>query len=173
MLFREEDKAVLECILFASVEAVTIGQLTKAMEWKKEEASELLKILQLEYLTRNSGLELAEIAGGWKLRTKAEHASALEKFFKPLRNRLTKAALETLAIIAYNQPITKMDIENIRSVKVDSVVSNLMEKGLIQEDGRKNSPGRPILYAVSAEFLQHFGINSVEDLPPLPPAEEG
>ena len=167
MLFREEDKAILECILFASVEAITIAQLAKVMEWKKEEASELLKILQAEYDERSSGLELAEIAGGWKLRTKAEHASALERFFKPLRNRLTKAALETLAIIAYNQPITRAKVEDIRGVGCDGMIRKLIAKALIKEVGREESPGLPILYGVTDEFMDAFSLASLDELPEL------
>jgi segregation and condensation protein B len=117
------------------------------------------------------GLQLIKVAGGWKLCTRPQYAPFISRMHEPTRVRLSRAALETLAIIAYRQPITRPEMEAIRGVNVDGVISTLLNYSLIEEKGRKEAPGRPMLYGTTTDFLSHFGLNSVEDLPALPEGE--
>ena len=114
------------------------------------------------------GFELKQIAGGWQFMTKPDYSGYIEKLYRPKFQQLSAAAMETLAIIAYKQPITKAEISDIRQVAADSVVANLLDKKLIKEVGRVDIPGRPILYGTTDDFLRFFGINSIQDLPALP-----
>ncbi len=161
--------ALIEALLFVSSAPVSINQLTSALQISPSEVDSALQKLEqkLTSTTHPSYLRLQKHQGRYQLTTAAEIASYVERFLGlEASSRLTQAGLETLAVIAYRQPITRPQIEAIRGVNSDSVLKTLLSKGLIQEVGRADAPGRPILFAVTTEFLQHFGFNSIEELPP-------
>lgn len=167
MMFVEELKAVLEALLFASGEPLTIKEISSIMGLNERETEALLAELENDLQGPHRGLQITAIAGGYRLTTKPDCFPYLEKLYQPRTSPLSKPALETLGIIAYRQPITRAEIEAIRGVKVDHLLITLGERNLIQEIGRKESPGRPILYGTTWEFLQYLGLNSLEDLPSL------
>jgi segregation and condensation protein B len=161
-----EAKAVLEALIFASSEPVTVKEMSMITVLNEETIASLLADLAQEYNDQQRGIQIKEIAGGYQFVTKPELAVYLEKLKKvPRQVPLSQAALETLAIIAYKQPITRAEIETIRGVRVDSSLSTLLERGLIEETGRKEGPGRPILYGTTKGFLKYFGLNSLDELP--------
>ncbi|PWH16061.1 MAG: SMC-Scp complex subunit ScpB [Anaerolineae bacterium] len=160
--------ALLEALLFVSPSPVSVHQFAEALQVSPLQIEQALVALEQRYLSTEapSYLRLQKHQGRFQLTTAAEIASFIEKFLGlETTTRLTQAALETLAVIAYRQPITRPQIETIRGVNSDSVLKTLLSKGLIQEVGRAEAPGRPILYAVTTEFLQHFGFSSIEQLP--------
>jgi len=165
VLFSETLLAALECLLFVAAEPLSIKNLANILETKEKDTEELLDSLARKYNDKESGIQLVRLAGGYQLCTRPEFSGYIEKLYKPQAHALSRAALETLAIVAYRQPITRAEMEQIRGVKVDGVVNTLMEKKLIQEIGRKEGPGRPILYGTSGQFLQYFGLDDLEDLP--------
>ncbi len=159
--------ALLESLLFVSSGPVPVGRLALALEMTTKQVDDLLQELAADYATR--GIRLQITADGVQLTTAPEAATLIERFLGlELSTRLSQAALETLAIVAYMQPITRPAIEQVRGVNSDGALRTLLSKGLIQELGRQESPGRPILYGTTADFLQHFGLSSLENLPPLP-----
>lgn len=162
--------AALECLLFLAEEPLPEAELARMLEVTPAQARDLVGQLAEQYAGR--GLQVVKIAGGWRLCTRPEYAPFIARMTEPERVRLSRAALETLAIIAYRQPITRPEIEAIRGVNCDAVVTTLMNYALIEERGRKEAPGRPMLYGTTKEFLTHFGIDKVEDLPDLPAVEE-
>ncbi len=163
--------AQIEGLLFVASEAVAPGQLAEALDVGSSSIEVALK--ELEANLRQRGLRLQRHAGRVQLTTAPELASAIEQFLGlEATSRLTRAALETLAIIAYQQPITHPQIDAIRGVNSDSMLKSLLTKGLIYEAGRAEGPGRPILYVTSPTFLQHLGLNSIAELPPLELAED-
>jgi segregation and condensation protein B len=135
---------------------------------EKEHIRILLAQMKSEMEDANRGLTILEVAGGYQLCTKAEFAETVARLAEVQPNRLSKAALETLSVIAFKQPITRAEIEEIRGVQVDRVLQNLIDKELIKELGRKEVIGRPILYGTTEVFLNCFGMDSLSDLPPLP-----
>lgn len=158
----------LEAVLFASGEPVSGKQLAEILEVDRENVAELL-VLEKERLEEsNSGIELQEMAGGWQLVTRAAYFPYIEKLSQTVERRLSPAAMETLAIIAFRQPVTKQEIEHIRGVHAERVLSLLIERELIQEVGRKAVIGRPILYGTTDTFLRCFGLRNLKELPPLP-----
>lgn len=160
----------IEAVLFVSPTPVSIERLAEVFCVTLGEIQESLSILVLEY--QNKGLQLKEIAGGWQICTASEVALSVEKFLSlPPRNYLTRAALEILAIIAYRQPVTRAQIDIIRGVRTDKLLSTLMEKGLVKPLGKADTLGRPFLYGTTEEFLRYFGLKSLADLPPLPNIE--
>lgn len=163
-------KAIVEGILFASgEEGATIKQLTNVLDISEETALHIVEELSYEYEHTERGIRMMKANGAFHLTTKPEHSSYFKKFLStPQANRLSQAALETLAIIAYEQPITRIEIEEIRGVKSDRPVQTLLARSLIEEVGRKNTVGRPILFGTTKEFLVYFGLTSLEELPPLP-----
>lgn len=163
MLFGEKYKAIIECLLFVSGEPISLEKIAEVAEIKHEDALAFIEELKREYSER--GFNITELAGGYQFVTNPEHFLYIERLYKPQAQTLSQAAIETLAIIAYRQPVTRAEIELIRGVKVDGVVVTLLEKKLITEVGRKESPGRPILYGTGDYFLKFFGLNSLEDLP--------
>jgi len=166
VLFAEETKGVIECLLFVANEPVSLKTICEIAEIDKEDAQELIAELQEEYSQRRRGLQIVEIAKGYQICTRPEFASYIERLYKPQTSSgLSKAALETLAIIAYKQPITRGEIELIRGVKVDSSITTLLEKELIKEVGRKEGPGRPVLFGTTQDFLRYFGLKDLKDLP--------
>jgi segregation and condensation protein B len=161
--------AVLECLLFLAEEPLPEGELARLLEVTPARAREIAEDLQGRYQER--GLQLVKVAGGWRLCTRPEYAEYIARLHEPAKIRLSRPALETLAIIAYRQPITRPEIEAVRGVNVDGVITTLLSYQLVEERGRKEAPGRPMLYGTTTEFLSHFGLDKVEDLPPLPEAQ--
>jgi len=170
---REDVKSILESLLFVGDGPLTLHQLEQALEGVgKDEIRSALKELQEELENRHRGVRLVEVAGGFQLRTPKENAEWVKKLLGGRPARLSRATLETLAIIAYRQPITKAEIEAIRGVDVDGVVSTLLERGLIRVVARKDVPGRPYLFATTPEFLQLFNLKDLTHLPTLKEMEE-
>lgn len=168
MLFPELNKVNkrrLECLLFVAYEPLSEKRLGELCDLKPTDVRELLLELQQEYA--GGGFELKEIAGGWQFLTHPDFAELVEKLYRPKSRELSNAAMETLAIIAYRQPITRQEIENVRQVGVDGVMSTLLERRLIKEVGRREGPGKPILYGTTKEFMEYFGLRQLSDLPPL------
>jgi segregation and condensation protein B len=164
--------AQVEALLFIAIEPVAPGQIATALETTIPEVNHALD--ELEAALRTRGLRLQRFSGRVQLTTAAETAEAVERFLGlEAASHLSRAALETLAIIAYQQPVTRPQVDSVRGVNSDGVMRSLLNKGLIQEGGRAEGPGRPILYSTTPEFLQHFGLNSLAELPPLELKENG
>ena len=163
----------LEALLFVAPEPVTTGQLAAALDVAPSVIERGLNELDASLATR--GLRLQRNAGRVQLTTAPQLAELIERFLGlEATTHLSRVALETLAIIAYQQPVTRPQIDSIRGVNSDSMMKSLLHKGLIVESGRSDGPGRPFLYSTTPEFLQHFGLNSVLEMPPLArPEEEG
>jgi segregation and condensation protein B len=163
----------LEALLFVAAEPVTTAQLAAALDVAPSVVERGLNELDASLAAR--GLRLQRHAGRFQLTTAPQLAELIERFLGlEATTHLSRAALETLAIIAYQQPVTRPQIDSIRGVNSDSMMKSLLNKGLILESGRADGPGRPILYSTTPEFLQHFGLNSILEMPPLasPEAEE-
>ncbi len=162
-------KSAIEALIFASEKPITLEQLKKVLG--NLDALELKKIieeLKTEYEIQNRGLRIIEIAGGYQMIAGANFTPFLKKLFKERSNdKLSKPALESLAIIAYKQPLTKAQIESLRNVNVDGVMKSLLDKNLIRICGRKKIPGRPFVFGTTREFLEHFGLRTLEDLPKI------
>jgi segregation and condensation protein B len=159
-------RALLEALLFAAPASVTPGQLAAALDLPQKEVEKGLNELEEYYL--GSGLRLQRHLGRIQITTAPETAPFVERFLGlEASSRLSRAALETLAIIAYQQPVTRPEIDSIRGVNSDGVLKSLLSKGLIQEVGRAERPGRPFLFSTTSDFLSHFGLSSLEELPPL------
>lgn len=155
----------LEALLFAAPGLSSVEQLSQALNVSKSEVDQSLEALSA-HLTLEHGLRLQKIKNQYQLITAPEHAEMIEKFLGlEVTSRLTQAALEVLAIVAYKQPTTRPEIDSIRGVNSDGVVKSLLAKGLIEELGRSEAIGRPILYGVTNEFFQHFGLESLDQLP--------
>ena len=161
----------LEAMLFVAAEPVTTAQLATALDVAPSVIERGLNELDVSLSAR--GLRLQRHAGRVQLTTAPELAELIERFLGlESTTHLSRAALETLAIIAYQQPVTRPQIDSIRGVNSDSMMKSLLHKGLILESGRAEGPGRPILYSTTPEFLQHFGLNSILEMPPLAKHEE-
>jgi segregation and condensation protein B len=159
-------EAQLEALLFVAAGPVPVDQLAMVLEKKPEEVQDALQRLS-EYYLHDRGIQIQWHAGKVQLTTAPVLAKVVEKFLGlEATARLSRAALESLAIIAYRQPITRPGIDFIRGVNSDGVLKSLLGKGLIQEIGRAEGPGRPILFGTTADFLQHFGLSSLDELPP-------
>jgi len=169
----EELKHIVESLLFVSDTPLGIDQLTNAVPGvQAEEMREALSALQREYEGRRGGFYLQQVAGGYQLRSRPEYQSWIRRLLQPQPARLSKAALETLAVIAYKQPVLRSDIEHIRGVDCGGVLRLLLEKRLIRILGRKEIPGRPLVYATSKRFLEVFGLRDLRELPTLEDMEE-
>ena len=162
-------KSTIEALFFSSEKPLAIEQIRKALD--NLEASLVRKNieeLKLEYEQLNRGLRIIEVAGGFQMVTSPCFAPFLKKLYKERHvERLSKPALETLAIIAYKQSITKFQIQSLRSVNIDGVMKNLLDKNLIRISGRKKVPGRPYVFSTSRQFLEYFGLNSLDELPKM------
>ncbi|MFN3650446.1 MAG: SMC-Scp complex subunit ScpB [Armatimonadota bacterium] len=158
--------AVLECLLFVASEPVTAEQVGAVLDLEPELAGAALEDMRRHY-TNGGGLHVVRVAGGYQLRTRPEFASVISTFLRPPAQKLSRQALETLAIVAYEQPITQPEIDALRGVKSDGVLKTLVERELIEEAGRKDAPGRPILYRTTERFLKHFGLADLTELPRL------
>ena len=155
----------LEALLFAAPGLSSVDQLSQALSVSKSEVEKSLEALSA-HLSSEHGLRLQKIKNQYQLITAPEHGDMIEKFLGlEVTSRLTQAALEVLAIVAYKQPATRPEIDSIRGVNSDGVVKSLLSKGLIEELGRSEAIGRPILYGVTNEFFQHFGLESLDQLP--------
>lgn len=165
----EERKAALEAIIYAADEPATIEQLASVLGDEKLVVQASLDELVASYAAEDRGIEIRAVAGGYKMYTKPQHHDAVRRFIKSLRPplRLSMPALETLAVIAYKQPVTSPEISEIRGVNTSGVISTLLDKRLITTAGRKEVMGRPILYKSSKEFLMRFGLSDLEELPSL------
>ncbi len=164
---------VVESILFVAGEPVLLEDMARALDVQSSELNQALDFLANEYDYNRRGLSLKRFGKHVQLATRAEYAPFVEKLLQPVQKQsLSQAAMETLAIVAYKQPVTKAEIEAVRGVKCDYSVQSLSNKGLIVEVGRKDMPGRPILYGTTDGFLSHFGIGSLDELPPLEALQE-
>jgi segregation and condensation protein B len=164
------DTRALEALLFVSDEPLTTSVIAQALEIDRRDADRLCDALSARLEDRGAGVVLRNVAGGWRLFTHPDTASEVERFVLSSRQaRLTKAALETLAIVAYKQPVTRHQVSSIRGVNSDGVLRALKDKGLVEEAGREETPGRPILYATTPTFLERLGLPSLASLPSLAP----
>lgn len=161
-------KGIIEGILFAVGEPIRVKEIALVLNRKENEIREIIYDMMHDYSNESRGLTIIEFEDKVQLGTKAEHADYIRKIIKPdSRQNLSQAALETLSIIAYKQPITKVQIEEIRGVRSERPIATLMENGLVKEDGRLETTGRPILYSTTENFLKYFGFKSIEELPQL------
>jgi segregation and condensation protein B len=170
----EAIKSAVEAIIYAADEPATLDQIAKALAVEKTVARAALDLLVASSQTDERGIEVRKVAGGWKFYTKPQHHDAVRKFIKSLQPplRLTMPALETLAVIAYKQPVTVPEINEIRGVHVGGVIKTLLEKRLITTAGRKEVIGRPILYRTSKQFMMRFGLSDLDELPSLKEFEQ-
>ena len=167
---REGLRRDLEAVLFISDEPVASVGLAQTLDVERREVDELCEELARAYEERGAGIVLRNVAGGWRLSTSPDAAPVVERHVLASRHtRLTKAALETLAIIAYKQPVTRHQVSAIRGVNSDGVLRALVDRGLVAEVGREEGPGRPMLYGTTPEFLERLGLASLSALPPLAP----
>ena len=164
---------IIEAILFVSGEPVQLGAVARALEVTELEVSAAADELASDYDYNRRGICLKRFGSHIQLSTRPDYAPQIEKLLQPIQKQsLSQAALETLAVGAYKQPVTRLDIEAVRGVKCDYSVQSLMNKGLIEEVGRKETLGRPILYGTTDAFLSHFGLTSLEDLPQPPESQQ-
>jgi len=164
----KEIEAVIEGLLFASGDILSLEKVSEIIEVDKKTTKLILNNMIISYKTSKRGIMLREINNGYQLCTRPEHNEYLRKLFTPRqRQGLSQAAFETLAIIAYNQPITRGKIEQIRGVNSDSAVSRLVERNLIKEAGKMDCPGKPMLYETTEEFLRSFGFKALIEMPRL------
>ena len=164
-------KGRIEAILFVAGEAVRLDELARALEMPVGQVEKALEDLKNEYDYEQRGFCIKRFGRQVQLATRALYADDVVRLLQPVQKQsLSQAAMETLAVVAYRQPVTKAEVEEIRGVKCDYSIHSLTVKNLIQEVGRKDTLGRPILYGTTEEFLSHFGLTTLEDLPPLPEA---
>lgn len=169
----DEEKAVIEAILFLEVEPIEVRTLSTVSGLSREQVEEILSELRRDFADSSRGLELVTVGGAVQLSPKKELWPRLrDRFGKKREARLSRAAMETLSIIAYSQPITRGEIESLRGVSADNMIRQLLERNLIKEVGRKDAPGRPSQFGTTREFLQHFGLESIADLPKLDEIEQ-
>ncbi len=167
-------KSAIEALLFVSGDPLTVKDLSNSLEVSTKFVANLLNEMVLEYEDEKRGIKLISINGEYQLVTKAENSDYIQKLLrKNKRQSLSQASLESLAIIAYKQPITRVDIDEIRGVKSESALQRLLEKDLIKEVGRLEVPGRPILFGTTEEFLRQFGLKELKELPSLDLYSEG
>lgn len=169
-----ELKSALEALLFISGAPLSADRLAGIFEEAaREQVEEQLRALGREYDDRGSGIMLAEVAGGWQLLTRPEQAAWIRKFRSvKISTKLSRPALETLAIVAYKQPITRSEVEQVRGVNIGGIMRNLMERRLVKIVGKKDVPGKPMMYGTTPEFLQYFGLKDLSALPTLKEFQE-
>ena len=162
-------KAVLEGLLFViGDDGLDLDEISRVLEISKDDVKELIKELQNDYQKSDRGIRIDFLGDKLKLTTKKEHNMYYQKLLTTEDNTtLSQAALETLAIIAYNQPITRVKVDELRGISNNHIIRKLVAKGLIKESGRSNMPGRPILYETTSEFLDYFGLSSIDELPDM------
>jgi len=158
----------IEGILFISEDPVKLNVIAETLGLEEKEAKKVLDMLEREYIEQNRGFVLKKVSGGYRLYSNPALNEMLQRFVKTnIRTHLSQAALETLAIAAYKQPVTRTEIAEIRGVRTDSVVLTLVDKGLLKGVGKLKEPGNPILYRTTERFLELLGLNSLKDMPPL------
>ncbi|MCR4690851.1 MAG: SMC-Scp complex subunit ScpB [Lachnospiraceae bacterium] len=161
-------KAILEAVLFTMGESVEVSRLAEVIEEEEDKTRSLLQQLKEEYDQREGGLTITELGDSYQMCSKGEYYDSLIKIVKaPRKYNLTEALMETLSIVAYKQPVTKAEIDKIRGVSCEHAVNRLLEFDLIGEVGRKDAPGKPILFGTTEQFLRSFGVKSLTDLPVL------
>ncbi|MCL2078085.1 MAG: SMC-Scp complex subunit ScpB [Oscillospiraceae bacterium] len=167
-----EGIAIIEAILFAAGEPVALDRLSEAAEIDAETVTKLIGQLERKYNVSDSGLRVIRLEDSYQITTRVEYAPFIKTALEIKRHApLSQAALEVLSVVAYNQPVTKAYVEQIRGVDSNSVVNSLAERGLIEEAGRLELPGRPVTYKTTSVFLRCFGLNDIEQLPPFPDEE--
>lgn len=173
-LFPESDwEAIIEAVLFTMGNSVELRQLAIAIDQTEKIAKRVVENLQKRYEQENRGMQIIELDGSYQMSTKAKfYENLIRVAVAPKKQVLTEVVLETLSIIAYKQPVTKMEISKIRGVSSDHAVNRLVEYGLVYEAGRLDAPGRPALFATTEEFLRRFGVGSTTDLPTMNPEQE-
>lgn len=163
-----DPKGLIEALLFASDEVVSVARLADVSDLSQTEVRQVLATLASEYEASARGFVLREVAGGWRLFTHPAYAEYVKRLVLSWDSRrLSQAALEVLAVVAYRQPCTRVQVNAIRGVNSEAALSSLLDKGLVVEVGREKGPGQPILYGTSSLFLERFGLRSLDDLPPL------
>lgn len=168
----EKETGLIEAILFLESEPQSEQSLARISEFSEDVVKLVLERLKEKYAAEDSGIELVQIGGGWSLAPKKDLWNYLkERYGKKNEGKLSRAAMETLAIIAYSQPITRAEIEALRGVSADNMIRILVERNLIKEVGRKDIPGKPIQFGTTKDFLQLFQLNSIADLPKLDETE--
>lgn len=161
-------RGVLEALLFVSDEPLSASRVAKLLEVGEADVTETLKSLAEEYAVSERGFQLREVAGGWRMYTHPAHHPVIEQLVLSWdTRRLSQAALEALAVVAYHQPVTRQGVNAVRGVNSEAVIASLMEKGLIREAGRDRNQGNAVLYATTRTFLEKFGLNDLAELPPL------
>lgn len=162
-------RAIAEALIFASSEPISIKTMAMIIGVNEHTLKQMINDLMEDYQQKQCGIQIIEVANGYQFATNSEYAVYIEKLQKMPRNiGLSQAAIETLAIVAYKQPITKAEIEALRGVSIESSLATLVDKSLIEETGRKETPGRPILYGTTKRFLKYFGLNDLNELPKVP-----
>lgn len=165
---KQRIKSIIESILFVTGEPLSLRDISINLEMPPRYIEEILNEMISDYETSERGIKLISIKGDYQLVTKSENSDYIQRLLKKnKRQSLSQASLESLAIIAYKQPITRIDIDEIRGVKSESAIQKLIEKNLIKESGRLDVPGRPILYSTTDEFLRQFELNDLKELPSL------
>lgn len=165
MQYVEKIRATVESLLFITNEPLPPEQIAELAELEVGDVLDVLDWLIEDYSDASKGIGVIKLGDGYIMAIKKDYLPYVEKLYRPQMNNLSMAALETLAIVAYKQPVTRGEIELIRGVKADKIIQNLIGKELIEEQGRKDAPGRPILYGTTRKFLQYFNIERLEDLP--------
>lgn len=164
----ENKKAALEAILFALGESVELKKLAETIEESENDTELMLEEIMKSYKSSKHGIELIKLENSYQFVTKPAHYETLVKVAKaPRKMNLTDSVIETLSIVAYKQPVTRVEIENIRGVSSDHAITKLLEYELIEELGRKDAPGRPVLFGTTEQFLRSFGVKSLKDLPEM------
>lgn len=164
--------AVIEAVLFAHGDPITLQKLSEATEIEEEEVVKLIDQLERRYNVQESGLRILRLNDGYQLATRQQYGDYVKKALETKRQApLSQAAMESLSIIAYNQPVTKAFVEQVRGIDSSSVVNTLVERGLLEEAGRLDLPGRPVAYRTTDNFLRCFGLSSLAELPPIPNQE--
>jgi len=162
-------KSILEALIFISDRPLMVLEIKEVLDGTSDnEIKDIVNTLNQDYEQTDRSFRITETAGGYRMETEPKFGPWLKKLYKSrMKEKLTKPSLETLAIIAYRQPVTRAEIEAIRGVNADGVVRTLLERGLIKISGRKEAIGRPILYSTTREFLEHFGLTNIADLPKM------
>jgi len=171
MLMRDEIKAAIEALLFISGERVGRDKLMEILDISEADLNQITREMILDYNRTQRGIQILAVEDGYIMGSKPEYAHIIKRLIKIPNRRLSPAALETLAIIAYRQPLSRAEIEQVRGVKAERVIATLMERGIIKEVGRKAVPGKPALYGTTHEFLRLFSLSSLSDLPRLDEGE--
>lgn len=167
---QKKAEAIIEAILFAMGNSVSLDKLAETLEMEKKEVRSIIENMKVKYQVEERGIELIELDGSYQLGTKGDTFEYLSKIARiPQKYVLTDTVLETLSIVAYKQPVTRGEIEKIRGVSCDHAINKLLEYDLIEEVGRLDAPGRPLLFGTTEQFLRSFGVKSIGDLPEMNP----